>query len=396
MNFNSLGLPDPIVKAVEEKGYTTPTPIQEKAIPLILAGKDLIGSAQTGTGKTAAFLLPLLTRLSATPTTAPGPRVLIIEPTRELACQIQDNILAYSRYLQLRGILIYGGVAYPTQLKQLKEGTDIITATPGRFLDHLRNQKINLQQLETLVLDEIDRMLDMGFINQIREIVQACPTQRQTLLFSATIPTNAQTFIQKATNKPITVTIGTQGAKADTVEHAIFPVHGLQKYDLLLALLQAFNYQSILVFTRTKIDADRLADWLTRHHHKVATLHANRTQSERKQALDSFKNGHCPILVATDIASRGLDISNVTHVINYNVPEFCEDYIHRIGRTGRALQEGEALTLFSSEESSSLKAIERYLGAPIKRQKLPEFPYRTEPQLNPNPTPRKKKRNRGF
>lgn len=394
MKFTELALLPEVLQAVVDCGYETPTPIQQQAIPPALEGSDLIGSAQTGTGKTAAFTLPMITRLARH--AEGGPRGLILEPTRELAVQVDDNLANYTKHTDLRRALLYGGVKYGTQMEQIQAGPDIISATPGRLLDHLEQGNINLKNIEVLVLDEVDRMLDMGFIDQVSRIIRYCREERQTLLFSATIPDEIARLANWALKDPVTIDTGVRCTPADTVEHAIFPVAGMQKYDLLIAMIQKFDYDSILIFTRTKIDADRIARWITDHGHAVAVLHSDRTQSERRDALAKFKSGEIEIMVATDIASRGLDISGITHVINFNVPQHPEDYVHRVGRTGRACKEGEAYTLFSSDEAGHLDAIERFIGQKLERRRFEGFRYRIEPDLNTGPaTPaRGRRRNR--
>jgi ATP-dependent RNA helicase RhlE len=358
----------------------TPTPIQEQAIPVIMARKDLIGAAQTGTGKTAAFALPTLALLGPA---AGKPRCLVLVPTRELAVQVDENFQKYGKHFGTRTALLYGGVGYGAQVKALEEGVDVVIATPGRLLD-LHEQKIlDLKSIQMLIMDEVDRMLDMGFIEDVTRIVNYCPKERQTLLFSATISDAIGRIAGWALRDPVTVDVRTGLGAADTVEHAIYPVDIFQKYDLLLALLNKSGYKSVIVFTRTKRDADRIAEWIEGHGTPVATMHADRSQSERAAALAGFKSGKFSIMVATDIASRGLDIRGVTHVINYNVPEHAEDYVHRIGRTGRASAEGEAFTLFSPDEMHHLQQIEVLLGRTIERRKLEDFRYYSEPQLTP-------------
>ncbi len=394
MTFKDLGLLPEIAQAVAEKGYENPTPIQAQAIPVILSRKDLIGSAQTGTGKTAAFALPLLSILARHEPV--GPRVLIMEPTRELAGQVEENLLTYGKHLDLRTVLIHGGVKYGGQLQQLADEPDIVVATPGRLIDHVQQGNLSLKNISLLVLDEVDRMLDMGFIDDVRRIVRWCPEERQTLLFSATVPDAIRNLSEWALKSPEQIDVGGRRSPAETVDHAIYPVDGIQKYDLLLALLKKMDFASVLIFTRTKVDADKITRWLIDHDHSVAVMHADRSQSERKEALDGFKKGQYEILVATDIASRGLDVSGITHVINYNVPQHAEDYVHRIGRTGRASKEGEAYTLYSSDETAHLAEIEKYIGQKIPRRKLEAFAYRTEPLLETSAAPVRKKRNRGF
>ncbi len=394
MTFEELGLPPDLVRAVTDKGYTTPTPIQAQAIPVILQGRDVVGSAQTGTGKTAAFALPALAKLGAHKDR--GPRVLVLEPTRELAAQVDEQFRAYSKHSDLRVALVHGGVGYGHQLDALRDGVDTVVATPGRLLDHLGQGNLNFSSLEFVVLDEVDRMLDLGFIDDVTRILGQCPKNRQTLLFSATVPDAIKRLISWALRDPLDIQIGNRVSPADTVDHAIYPVDGIQKYDLLLDMLKKMEYHSVLVFTRTKRDADHIADWLIAHNHPVAVMHADRSQAERTAALAGFKEGKFDILVATDIAARGLDIAGISHVINYNVPQHAEDYVHRIGRTGRALREGEAFTLFSSDETTYLHAIEKFIGRAIARRKLEGFNYRTEPDLNSVPPPPPKRRNRGF
>ena len=359
--FSDLGLPEPVLRSLAEHGYVTPTPIQAQAIPAIMARKDLIGAAQTGTGKTAAFALPTLSLLGPA---AGKPRCLVLVPTRELAVQVDENFQKYGKHFGTRTALLYGGVGYGAQVKALEEGVDVVIATPGRLLD-LHEQKIlDLKSIQMLIMDEVDRMLDMGFIEDVTRIVNYCPKDRQTLLFSATISDAIGRIAGWALRDPVTVDVRTGLGAADTVDHAIYPVDIFQKYDLLLSLLNKSGYKSVIVFTRTKRDADR-------------------TQSERAAALAGFKSGKFSIMVATDIASRGLDIRGVTHVINYNVPEHAEDYVHRIGRTGRASAEGEAFTLYSPDEMHHLQQIEVLLGRTIERRKLEGFRYYSEPQLTP-------------
>ena len=373
MPFQKLGLSAPVLEAVKAMGYVDPTPIQLRAIPLILAGRDVIGSAQTGTGKTAAFALPLITRLAHH---EPRTRFLVLEPTRELAAQVEVAIRDLARFTDLRTAVVFGGVGYGKQMDALKRGTDIIVATPGRLLDHLERNTCHLDQVKHLVLDEADRMLDMGFLPDVRRILERCPRERQTLLFSATIPPEIETLIQWAMRQPQAVEIGARRTPAETVKHVIYPVADVQKADLLLALLNGVNYDSVIVFCRTKHGADRIAGLLKRNNHAVAVLHSNRTQREREQALLGFREGRYEVLVATDIASRGLDIADVSHVVNYDVPQHPEDYIHRIGRTGRAEASGDALTLMAAEDSGHVAAIERFISQKIKRVKLENFEYR--------------------
>jgi ATP-dependent RNA helicase RhlE len=373
MSFSALGLSEKILEGVKAMGYVEPTPIQLRAIPLILSGKDVIGSAQTGTGKTAAFALPILSKLGPH---APGPRVLILEPTRELAAQVETAIRDYSRFTDLKTTVVFGGVGYGKQNDELKAGTDTVVATPGRLLDHLEQGTFRLDKVQFLVLDEADRMLDMGFLPDVRHIVEKCPRARHTSLFSATVPPQIETLIQWAMHSPETIEIGARRTPAETVKHVIYPVSDTQKTDLLLELLKRVNYNSVLVFCRTKHGADRVAGLLKRANHAVAVLHSNRTQREREQALQGFREGKYEVLVATDIAARGLDIADVSHVINYDVPQHPEDYIHRIGRTGRAEASGDAFTIMVAEDAPHVYSIERFISQKIPRVKLENFEYR--------------------
>ncbi len=354
-------------------GYVEPTPIQLRAIPLILSGQDVIGSAQTGTGKTAAFALPILTKLGEH---SPNPRVLILEPTRELAAQVETAIRDFARFTNLRAAVMYGGVGYGRQMDALRAGVDILIATPGRLLDHMSRGTCKLDHIQYLVLDEADRMLDMGFLPDVRRIVERCPRNRHTSLFSATIPIQIETLIKWAMRNPQTIEIGLRRSPAETVKHVIYPVAEDQKSDLLRELLERVHYESVIVFCRTKHRADRIAHLLKRNSHAVAVLHSNRTQREREEALKGFRNGRFEVLVATDIAARGLDIADVSHVINYDVPQHPEDYIHRIGRTGRAASTGDAFTLMVAEDAQHVFAIERFIGKKIERVKLENFNYR--------------------
>src|ERR1017187_9458191 len=373
MAFSKLGLSAPVLEGVRAAGYITPTPIQLRGIPLVLGGRDIIGSAQTGTGKTAAFALPILTKLDRH---APGPRALILEPTRELAAQVETAIRDFARFTDLKVSVVYGGVGYGRQMDDLRAGVDVLAATPGRLLDHLERGTVRLDKGQFLVLDEADRMLDMGFLPDVRRIVERCPRQRHTSLFSATIPPQIESLIQWAMHKPETIEIGARRTPAETVKHVIYPVSDSQKSDLLLELLKRVNYNSVLIFCRTKHGADRVVGLLKRNNHAVAVLHSNRTQKEREQALKGFRDGRFEVLVATDIAARGLDIADVSHVINYDVPQHPEDYIHRIGRTGRAEAKGDAFTLMVAEESKHVVAIERFISQKIPRVKLENFEYR--------------------
>jgi len=372
MAFTIFGLSPKVLQGVTAMGYVAPTPIQSRAMPLILAGKDVIGSAQTGTGKTAAFALPILSALGQHETKT---RALVLEPTRELAAQVETAIHDLARFTNLRLAVLYGGVGYGHQNDALSAGADIIVATPGRLLDHLGRGSARLQDVKYLVLDEADRMLDMGFLPDVKRIIQKCPRERHTSLFSATIPPQIETLIQWAMREPETILIGARRSPADTVDHAIYPVAEAQKSELLLKLLDRSNYDSVIVFCRTKHGADRVASLLKKNNHSVAVLHSNRTQREREDALRGFRQGRYEALVATDIASRGLDIADVSHVINYDVPQHPEDYIHRIGRTGRATHSGDAMTIMTASDATHVYAIERFISKKIPRVKLEQFDY---------------------
>lgn len=371
MSFQNLGLSDAVVHGVQSLGYVEPTPIQEQCIPLILERKDLIGSAQTGTGKTAAFALPILTLLGE----RKGPRCLVLEPTRELALQVEDAFQYYGRFSETEIGVFYGGVGYDRQKKLLNFGVDIIIATPGRLLDLQQQGLMDLRSIEILVLDEVDRMLDMGFLPDVRKIVELCPKQRQTLLFSATIPPEIDGLASWVLRNPVVINIGVRRAAAETVTHAFYPVASAQKFDLLVQLLEQTHYESVIIFTRTKQAADEISDRLKTLKHSVAVLHSDRNQRERIAALEGFKKGTYEVLVATDIAARGLDIAGVTHVVNYDIPLHPEDYVHRIGRTGRAEQAGDAFTLVTAEELKAMLDIERLIDQKVPRVKLKDFPY---------------------
>ena len=369
--FSKLGLCDALAYAVQEMGYTTPTPIQAQAIPVVLKGGDVIGSAQTGTGKTAAFALPIIQRLGGHGKL----RCLILEPTRELALQVEEAFQKYAKFTDLRVTIVYGGVGYGKQLEDLRRGVDILAATPGRLLDHLEQGNCSLKDVDILVLDEVDRMLDMGFLPDVRRIVQQTPKTRQTLFFTATLPPEIAQLAGWALRDPVKVEIGRQRSPAETVSHGFYPVVASQKFELLQLLLQRTEFKSVLIFTRTRMGADRIARKLQQTGHTVGVMHSDRSQRERIDALDGFKSGKFEVLVATDIAARGLDIAGVSHVINYDVPENAEDYVHRIGRTGRAHNTGDAFTLVTEEDVRDARSIERYMGVEVERKKLEGFPY---------------------
>ena len=369
--FSKLGLNDALAFSVAEKGYESPTPIQAQSIPLILAGRDVIGSAQTGTGKTAAFALPILQKLGS----HGRMRCLVLEPTRELALQVEEAFQEYSKFTDLTTTIVYGGVGYGKQREDLRRGVDICAATPGRLLDLLEDGTTNLNDVEILVLDEVDRMLDMGFLPDVRRIVDKCARSRQTLFFTATLPPEIAKLADWALNNPEQVKIGMQRKPAETISHAFYPVVASQKFDLMQQLMDRTDFQSVLVFTRTRMGADKIARRLKADNHTVAVMHSDRSQRERVEALQGFKSGKFEVLVATDIAARGLDIAGVSHVINYDVPENAEDYVHRIGRTGRAQSTGDAFTLVTEDDVRNARSIERFIGAEIERKQIDGFDY---------------------
>ena len=371
MPFKALHLSDSVLRGVQAAGYTDPTPIQLRAIPAVLTGRDLIASAQTGTGKTAAFALPILTRLGA----HGRARVLVLEPTRELAAQVETAFRDFARFTDLRTVAIFGGVGYGLQRTELRRGVDIIVATPGRLMDYLQEGAINLRDVTILVLDEVDRMLDMGFLPVVKDIIGRCPRNRQTLFFSATVPPEIAAVAAFALRDPTRVEVGISRSVTELITHALYPVAFAQKFDLLLALLAKIDFDSVLVFSRTKHGADKIARRLKAANHSVAVLHANRSQNQRIEALAGFKSGKYEVMVATDIAARGIDVAGVSHVINYDVPEKPEDYVHRIGRTGRAQAVGDAFTLVTPENAGDIRDIQRFIGQKIPELRLEGFPY---------------------
>lgn len=377
MPFRSLGLDANILKAVQEAGYTEPTPIQAAAIPQILTGHDLIGIAQTGTGKTAAFTLPILTKLAAPPAVGQrrGTRVLVIAPTRELVVQIEENVRAYARHLRLNVATVFGGVGEEPQIRALRSGTDIIIACPGRLLDLFDRNYGDFSGLQFLVLDEADRMLDMGFLPSIRQIVRALPKNRQTLMFSATLSPEIEKLTHEFQRAPKTVQIGRRANPAETVTQLVYEVPKHLKPALLLHLLQDPQMDMVLVFSRMKHGADRIARKLEQSGIRTATLHSNRSQNQRLKALKDFKSGAVRVLVATDIAARGIDVDGISHVVNYDFPMHAEDYVHRIGRTGRAHAVGDAISFVTAEDHGELRTLERFIGRGIVRKKAEGFNY---------------------
>ena len=360
------------MQGVKNAGYDTATPIQEAAIPAAVRGRDIIGTAQTGTGKTAAFVLPILNRLLDGPRGIP--RALIVTPTRELAEQINQVIHALSVGTRIRSTTIYGGVTASRQIKALRDGVEILVACPGRLLDLVQQRYAKLERIEVLVLDEADRMFDMGFLPDVKRIIKAVPLKRQTMLFSATFPAEVELLAKSALTDPQKIAMGIS-KPAITVTHALYPVPQHLKSGLLLQLLKQIDSDSVLIFTRTKHRADKLARQVAHAGHRVTSLHSNRTQGQREQALHGFKTGHFRIMVATDIAARGLDIESISHVINFDMPDTADAYIHRIGRTGRAQRTGDAFTLVTDEDRDMIRQLERIMGGPIKREVLPDFDY---------------------
>ena len=386
MSFDSLGLSEPLVRAVNELGYSTPTPIQAQAIPAVLGGGDLLAGAQTGTGKTAGFTLPILQRLTDMPPAATGKRVvraLILTPTRELAAQVEESVRAYGKYLKLKSTVMFGGVGINPQIDALKRGVDIVVATPGRLLDHMQQKTIDLSQLEILVLDEADRMLDMGFIHDIKRVLAKLPPKRQNLLFSATFADEIKALADNLLDSPALIEVARRNTTAETVAQKIYPVDRDRKRDLLTHLIRQHNWFQVLVFTRTKHGANRLAEQLTKDGISALAIHGNKSQSARTRALSEFKDGTLQVLVATDIAARGIDIDQLPHVVNYDLPNVPEDYVHRIGRTGRAGATGEAVSLVCVDEHQLLKDIERLIKRAVPQEVIPGF----EPDPNAKPEP---------
>ncbi len=379
MSFDSLGLSHYILQAIEKQGYTTPSPIQAQAIPFILEGRDVLASAQTGTGKTAGFTLPILEKLSQTTFAKNRPiRSLILTPTRELAAQIQENIINYSEFLDIRSTVIFGGVKQTSQVNKLRQGIDILVATPGRLLD-LHNQRLlNLSKVEILVLDEADRMLDMGFLRDIKKIIALLPNRRQNLMFSATYSKDIKALSTTFLNNPAQVSVTPQNTTVEIIEQKAYRVDKAKKPQLLIQLIKENDWQQALVFTRTKHGANKLVEKLDRAGLSAAAIHGNKSQNQRTKALDGFKKGKVKFLVATDIAARGLDIPLLPHVVNYELPNVPEDYVHRIGRTGRAGASGEALSLVDIEEVAYIRQIEKLTGEKIPTETIEGF----EPQNN--------------
>ena len=389
MNFQSLGLAPELVRALSDVGYTTPTPIQAEAIPLALAGHDLMGGAQTGTGKTAAFALPLLHRLAqAGPMRGPRkPRALVLAPTRELAVQVNDSLRTYGKHLRMNTATVYGGAGMQPQIEALRRGVDVLVACPGRLLDHLQQRTVDLSQVEVLVLDEADRMLDMGFLPAIKRVLSALPKQRQTMLFSATFEESIKKLALEFLRNPHQVQVTPVNATAASVSHVVHPVDAARKRELLIEILSKRHQDQILVFGRTKHGCNRLAEQLEKSGISAVAIHGNKSQGQRLKALRDFKSGQARVMVATDVAARGLDIPLLPLVINFDLPMVAEDYVHRIGRTGRAGASGEAISLVSQDEGGLLRAIQRVLKADIAVVEVEGYvPTRGIRMGNDNPT----------
>lgn len=378
MSFDSLNLHPNLLKGIHDLGYTRPTPVQQEAIPAIMKGSDVIASAQTGTGKTAAFVLPILHKLLLDPTKKRSMRALIVSPTRELALQSIDQVKNLSRHVHLRGHSVFGGVPMSPQTRALQQGVEIISATPGRLLDHVYQGHADFADLEVFVLDEADRMMDMGFLPDIRKIISFLPTKRQNLIFSATMPEEIMKLARTMCHNPVTVKVGVQSRTPVGIRHAIYPVAHDQKTELLMRLLSEAGtaMSSVIIFTKTKSRADRLFVNLERAGIKTSVIHGDKSQNQRMAALDKFKYGRSQVLVATDVAARGIDVKNVSHVINFDVPDAPEDYIHRIGRTARAEATGDAFSLVSPDEEESIRGIEKVINERLPRVVLPDFNYR--------------------
>lgn len=376
MSFRSLGLDDRIFKSIQEAGYTEPTPIQVAAIPEIMAGRDVIGIAQTGTGKTAAFVLPILHHLArAKDAQRRSLRALVVAPTRELVVQIDENVRAYARHLPLRMATIFGGVSERPQIEALRSGVDLVVATPGRLIDLMGQRMCNFSGIEFLVLDEADRMLDMGFLPPIRRIVKALPAKRQTLMFSATLSREIEGLTHEFQHSPKVIEIGRRANPAETVTQFVYEVRPHLKPALLLHLLADPKFDTVLVFSRTKHGADKIARRLEGSGIKTGTIHSNRSQNQRLRALKDFKSGAVRVLVATDIAARGIDVDGISHVVNFDFPMHSEDYVHRIGRTGRAHAVGDAISFITPEDQGGLRSLERFIGRGIVRKRAEGFDY---------------------
>jgi ATP-dependent RNA helicase RhlE len=388
MSFDSLGLAEPLLRAVHEQGYTTPTPIQVQAIPAVLSGGDVMGGAQTGTGKTAGFVLPMLHRLMATPAVRDARgrlpiRALILTPTRELAAQVEESVRVYGKHSKLTSMVMFGGVGMQPQIDRLRKGVDILVATPGRLLDHHQQRTLDLSHVQIFVLDEADRMLDMGFIHDIKKVLAIVPARKQSLLFSATFSDEIKALADRLLNKPVLIEVARRNQTADTIAQKVHPVGREMKKDLLCHLIKDNDWHQVLVFTRMKSGANKLVEYLLKNDITAMAIHGNKSQSARTKALADFKAGELTVLVATDIAARGIDIDQLPHVVNYELPNVPEDYVHRIGRTGRAGSQGEAVSLVCVDENGFLRDIERLIKREIPKEIVPGF----APLANERPEP---------
>ena len=385
MQFTDLGLKAELLRAISEQGYDTPTPIQQKAIPAVMTGLDLMATAQTGTGKTAGFTLPILHRLASGPNTRTSkrPRVLVLVPTRELAIQVEVSVQTYGKHLPINSVAVFGGVGINPQIAALRRGVDILVATPGRLLDHVQQRTVDLGGVEILVLDEADRMLDMGFIRDIRKLIALLPKQRQNLMFSATFSPDIRELAAGLLNNPVSVDVAARNTAAETVSQRVIETNREQKKDLLLHLFETRGWHQVLIFARTKHGADALSRNLDKAGITSAALHGNKSQGARTRALSDFKEGKIVALVATDIAARGIDIDSLPYVINYEIPNIAEDYVHRIGRTGRAGMEGEAISLVSHDERGFMRDIEKLIKRTLEREVIAGF----EPSAHAAPRP---------
>ncbi|WP_430416112.1 DEAD/DEAH box helicase [Marinobacter adhaerens] len=373
MSFSSLGLSEQLVRATSDQGYETPSPIQAQAIPAVLSGRDVMAAAQTGTGKTAGFTLPLLQRLGENPRTGKGPRALILTPTRELAAQVHDSVNLYSKYIPTKAAVVFGGVKINPQMMKLRKGLDVLVATPGRLMDLYQQNAVRFNEVEILVLDEADRMLDMGFIRDIRKILSLLPAKRQNLLFSATFSNEIRTLAEGLLDNPVQVEVAARNTSAENIKQSVYPVDQSQKTALLSKLVRDNSWDQVLVFTRTKHGANRLTQKLEKDGITAAAIHGNKSQGARTRALADFKAGEVRVLVATDIAARGLDIKQLPQVVNFELPNVPEDYVHRIGRTGRAGESGHALSLVSADEGKMLAGIERLIKKQLPRTEVEGF-----------------------
>lgn len=392
--FSELGLIEPLLRAVSEQGYQTPSPVQQQAIPAILAGRDVMAAAQTGTGKTAGFTLPMLQLMQGgKPSSGNRIRALVLTPTRELAAQIGENVEAYGKYLKLKSAVVFGGVSINPQMLTLRKGVDVLVACPGRLLDLYQQNAVRFDEVEFLVLDEADRMLDMGFIHDIKRILKLLPAKRQNLLFSATFSPEIRELAKGLVNNPLEIDVSPRNSTAHTVTQWVVPADRGQKAKILHHLLTENHWHQVLVFTRTKHGANRLAEYLTKQGVEAAAIHGNKSQGARTRALANFKSGEIAVLVATDIAARGLDIEQLPYVVNYELPNVAADYVHRIGRTGRAGAVGEAISLVCGEEAEDLQGIEDLIGKNIERRELPGFiPQMKVPESRPPKAPKKPKK----